>query len=213
MSADSLIFDMDGTLWDAVDSYVQVWNHTIADCHIDRKPVTRRDLTGLMGKQLDYILATLIPGPEGRDPKVLERLFANEGALMPRLGGKLYPGVTETMEKLYGRVPLFVVSNCGAANLENFLDFTGLRRFMTDYISQGETGKSKGENICTIVERYNLKTPYYVGDTVTDALSARHAGTGMIWCRYGFGQVDDPDYTIDSFPGLLDIPPVKELFQ
>ena len=25
---DSLIFDMDGTLWDAVDSYCEIWNVT-----------------------------------------------------------------------------------------------------------------------------------------------------------------------------------------
>ena len=28
---DSLIFDMDGTLWDAVDSYVAVWDATFAE--------------------------------------------------------------------------------------------------------------------------------------------------------------------------------------
>ena len=34
LSCDGLIFDMDGTLWDAVDSYVKIWNATIAECGI-----------------------------------------------------------------------------------------------------------------------------------------------------------------------------------
>ncbi len=32
---DSVIFDMDGTLWDAVDSYCRVWNATIAETKLD----------------------------------------------------------------------------------------------------------------------------------------------------------------------------------
>lgn len=208
LECDGLIFDMDGTLWDAVDSYVTIWNKTIDDCGLSRQHVTRADLITLMGRQLDYILAKLIPGPEGRSPQVLDRLFANETDMMPRLGGRLYAGVTETMSRLHGRIPLFVVSNCGRGNLENFLDVSGLRPLITDHLSQGETGKPKSANISTVVERYNLKTPYYVGDTATDAEAARTAGTGMIWCRYGFGHVDAPDYIIDSFAELLALRPI-----
>lgn len=208
LECDGLIFDMDGTLWDAVDSYVTIWNKTIDDCAINRQHVTRADLISLMGRQLDYILATLIPGPEGLSPKLLETLFANETAMMPCLGGRLYAGVTETMKRLHGRIPLFVVSNCGQGNLENFLNVSGLRPLVTDRLSQGETKKPKSANISTIIERYNLKTPYYVGDTDTDADAARKAGAGMIWCRYGFGHVDNPDYIIDSFAELLALRPI-----
>lgn len=208
LTCDGLLFDMDGTLWDAVDSYVQIWNATIGECGIRRAPVTRAELIEQMGKPLDVILPALISGPEGRNPELLDILMHNEAVMMPRLGGKLYPGVRETLEQLYGRIPLFMVSNCGADGLENFLDFTGLRKFFISWLSNGGTGLSKGANIKTLVERYNMESAYYVGDTVTDEKAARSAGTGMIWCRYGFGKAENPDYVIDSFPQLLTVPPV-----
>ena len=114
LSCDGLIFDMDGTLWDAVDSYVKIWNATIAECGIHRAPVTRDELIAQMGKPLDVILPTLIPGAEGHKPGLLEILMRNEAEMMPRLGGKLYPDVRGTLERLHGRIPLFMVSNCGA---------------------------------------------------------------------------------------------------
>ncbi|MBQ7851826.1 MAG: HAD hydrolase-like protein [Muribaculaceae bacterium] len=39
---DSIIFDMDGTLWDAVDSYCKIWDKTFNQMNIDA-PITRRD--------------------------------------------------------------------------------------------------------------------------------------------------------------------------
>lgn len=208
LSCDGLIFDMDGTLWDAVDSYVKIWNATIAECGIHRAPVTRDELIAQMGKPLDVILPALIPGAEGHKPGLLEILMRNEAEMMPRLGGKLYPDVRGTLERLHGRIPLFMVSNCGAEGLENFLTFTGLRHFFIAWLSNGATGQPKDANIRALVERYNMDSPYYVGDTATDEKAARSAGTGMIWCRYGFGHAENPDYVIDSFARLTSVPPV-----
>ena len=48
MKFDSLIFDMDGTLWDAVDSYVAVWNATFEAMGY-RVSVSRDELLLYMG--------------------------------------------------------------------------------------------------------------------------------------------------------------------
>ncbi|WP_369124785.1 HAD family hydrolase, partial [Mucilaginibacter sp. 10I4] len=45
---DSLIFDMDGTLWDAVDTYAHSWNVVFAELGID-KTITRDVLAGMVG--------------------------------------------------------------------------------------------------------------------------------------------------------------------
>ena len=39
---DSLIFDMDGTLWDAVDTYAESWNMVFKKLNIDKVMVAKQ---------------------------------------------------------------------------------------------------------------------------------------------------------------------------
>ena len=198
---DSLIFDMDGTLWDAVDSYAVIWNTTLDSEGIEHENVTRRDLLRLMGSYLDDILNELIPDVDSR-AALLEKVMINEAEMMPRLGGTLYPGVKELIPELSKKYKLFMVSNCGVKGLENFVSYNGLEGCFTDLLSHGGTGRSKAENIRVLVDRYSLKSPVYVGDTQGDADSARQAGIPMIFTAYGFGTVQEPDAIIGSFDEL-----------
>jgi len=54
-----------------------------------------------------------------------------------------------------------------------------------------------------VVKRNNLLRPIYIGDTAGDAKASKEAGVPFIYARYGFGQVDEFDYVIDSPPELL----------
>ena len=51
---DSLIFDMDGTLWDAVDSYCKIWNVTFEQMGLSQT-VSRQELLECMGKPINEI--------------------------------------------------------------------------------------------------------------------------------------------------------------
>ena len=51
---DALIFDMDGTLWDAVDSYCKVWNECFRVFGVERV-VMRDELVACMGLPLEEI--------------------------------------------------------------------------------------------------------------------------------------------------------------
>ena len=57
---DSIMFDMDGTLWDAVTSYCTVWNATIRQCCPDVPEVTYDRLVKMMGRPLDIIFNEII---------------------------------------------------------------------------------------------------------------------------------------------------------
>lgn len=201
-SFDSLIFDMDGTLWDAVDSYCAVWNRAIADLGMDRPPVRYSELAVLMGKPLDEIYMTLVGDVPIKD-EFIRRLLQNERTMMPDLGGRLYPGTKETIEALSRSFKLFMVSNCGADGLPNFLRFTGLGPYFTDTLSFGQNGKEKDANIREIVVRYNLKAPLYIGDVARDCGDAHRAGVPFAWAAYGFGKnVDDADFVLGSIEDL-----------
>ena len=202
---DSILFDMDGTLWDAVESYCAVWNHTIDAIYPEVPHVGYGQLARLMGKPLETIFDTLIGTRADRDSFMAE-LTRQEEALMPRLGGKLYPGVRETIGTLSRTHRLFMVSNCTAGGLPNFLRFTGLAPYFTDDISFGQTGREKDANIATMIERYNLQAPLYVGDTQGDCMSAHRAGVPFAWASYGFGRdIIGADFTLPHITDLPDI--------
>ena len=60
---DSLIFDMDGTMWDAVNSYCKIWDVTSDSFGINRK-VTRSELLATMGLTIDQIFDRLFPNSD-----------------------------------------------------------------------------------------------------------------------------------------------------
>ncbi|MNR54842.1 Phosphoglycolate phosphatase [compost metagenome] len=55
------------------------------------------------------------------------------------------------------------------------------------------------------MDRNNLSSPVYVGDTEGDLKAARYAGIPFVFASYGFGEVSDYDYIINSFEGLLEL--------
>lgn len=207
MLADSYIFDMDGTLWDAVDSYCSVWNRTIEQLGVDCPPVQRDALLPMMGLPIETIYDRLV-GKRANAEEFNKVLSLNEHLMMPQLGGRLYPGVRQTFRKLTeAGARLFMISNCGASGIPNFLTYTGLTPFITDWLSIGLNGKDKTENIGILVERYKLKTPVYIGDTEGDCRSTHAAGIPFVWAAYGFGRnVVAPDYTIHSITELTELP-------
>ena len=66
----------------------------------------------------------------------------------------------------------------------------------------GRTGKCKGENIKIIIERNELKKSVYVGDTNGDLEGANYADIPFIYAQYGFGQLDDVKYSINSISDI-----------
>ena len=157
-----------------------------------------------MGKHLEDIIEDIAPGHDS-DGRFLQLLNANEATMMPGLRGRLFDGVVETIPELARRLPLFMVSNCGPLGLDNFLDVNGLRPYFKDALSHGGTGLDKAGNIALLIHKYGLTLPVYVGDTQGDSDAAHAAGARMVYCAYGFGNVEDADAVIHSFGELKDI--------
>lgn len=200
---DSLIFDMDGTLWDAVDSYRKIWDKTLAETGAGLT-ISRQELLDCMGLPIAEIFRRIVSAPVDAT-EFLTRLDCNERKMMPLLGGILYPGVTDGIPRLASKYRLFMVSNCGAEGLHNFLTYTKLSPYIEGTLTYGETGKEKPENIKTLVSRHKLNAPIYIGDTQGDCNSAHSAGIPMVYAAYGFGKCHDAEYEVDNFYQLTEL--------
>lgn len=205
-NVDSIIFDMDGTLWNATDSYAAIWNRCFDDNGIDIH-VTGEELVPYMGKPLDVIVDGITNGRVGQcfdKAKYVADLARVEDEMMLALGGKLYAGVYEGLERLSRHYKLFMLSNCGRNGLHNFMQFTHTADFFSGSVSYGENPVPKSENIKRLATHYGLKRPVYVGDTQGDCDETHRAGIPFVYVRYGFGYCQDYDMAFDSFADLTE---------
>lgn len=198
-SVDALIFDMDGTLWNATASYAQVWNVALLQFGIEAH-FTASDMLPFMGMPIELIMNGLLSQYTQLDhAKFLDLAFKLEIDMMPQLGGVLYPGVRDRLEKLSKFYKLFLLSNCGAQGLKNFMNFTGTQPLITDSISYGENPVPKSQNLQYLIAKHGLKNPLYMGDTQADANEAHKAGLPFVHAAYGFGKCHDAELSFNSF--------------
>jgi phosphoglycolate phosphatase len=204
MNIDSIIFDLDGTLWDSTDGVLTSWNMIIEKNKEVKSKIQKEDLKGTMGLLIEDIGKKLFPYLEDvtRD-KLLKDCCAYENEYLSLYGGKLYDKLEDTLKVLSEKYKLFIVSNCQEGYIEVFLKFHNLGKYVIDFENPGRTGLPKAENIKLIVERNKLAHPIYVGDTEGDMKAARKAGVPFIFASYGFGNIDDFDYKLNSFEDLL----------
>ena len=198
---DAVLFDLDGTLWDACDSVTASWNRTLAPYGYGPYAVeTVRGVMGCTGEDIARRFFADRPLAEGMD--IIGRCAREENPYLREHGGILFPQVRETLAQLSARYALAIVSNCLEGYIEAFLAYHDLARYFVDTACYGQTGLVKGETIRLVVQRNRLASPVYVGDTQMDADAAALAGIPFVFARYGFGQAEDYAAAIDRFDEL-----------
>jgi len=199
---DSIIFDMDGTLWDAVDTYAESWNIVFKQLDIDIR-VDRNVLSKMVGWEGKKVHAVIMPDfAEEKRQEIYAKVNAVRREMLPRDGGLLYEGVKEGLEQLATKYQLYIVSNCAVGIIRLFMDWAGINEHIIDEIAHGTNHMPKNHNIKLLMERHHLKNPVYVGDTEGDAEQSRLAGIPFVFVSYGFGETDNHDLRFDSFVDL-----------
>ena len=205
MTYESLIFDIDGTLWDSRALVAEGYNIQLKAEGLPHLCVTAEDLKPLFGKVMteiaDVILASI-------DPKerygLMERCMATENEYLHnnecRIG---YPGVLETVRELAKKYRLFIVSNSQCGYPELCISKLGLTPYIQGHMCFGDTGTSKGKTIRTLMERHNIENCAYIGDTQGDYEATLEADVPFIWATYGFGTPAGYAEKIDQFEDLL----------
>ena len=207
MKYESLIFDIDGTLWDSRALVAEGYNAQLMEEGLAHLCVNAEQLKSLFGKvmtEIADILFETIPAPERYN--LLERCMDRENRHLYenecRIG---YPGVPETIQELAKHYRLFIVSNSQCGYPELCMDKLGLTPYIQGHLCFGDTGTSKGKTIRTLMERHNIENCAYIGDTQGDYEATVEAGVPFIWASFGFGNPDGYDVRLDSFADLLNL--------
>lgn len=193
---DGILFDLDGTLWDATKPIKQSWNEVLLrHSEIKRPPITEDELGECMGLTMYKIAEKLFPNESEYVQKMLmDELCHYENEYLSQHGGILYDGLEEVLKKLHENFKLYIVSNCQDGYIQAFIKAHHMENYFDDTECWGRTRTSKGISNKILMERNGLKCPVYVGDTQSDAQSAKEAGIDFIYAAYGFGKVNDKDY-------------------
>jgi phosphoglycolate phosphatase len=178
---DSVIFDLDGTLWSCVDTCIEAWNQVLVAKGID--VVTKQQLQSVMGLQHDKLAEKLFPFlMDSEKLEVIEEIYKIEVALIRKRGGKLFKN-------------------------EAFLDYYKVNALITDYESSGNTGRGKAYNIKLVIAEYDLRNTVYIGDTIGDLEACKEVGIPFIYADYGFGSNLEVLYQISDIGDLINFYP------
>ena len=207
MKYESLIFDIDGTLWDSRAKVAEGYNIQLEREGLSHLFVTAEDLLPLFGKVMtdiaDAILET-IPGPERYE--IMDRCMKTENDyLFTQECDFGYPLVKETIAELSKSHRLFIVSNAQCGYPELCIEKLGLTPYIQGHMCFGDTGTSKGITIRRLMEKHNITDCAYIGDTQGDYEATVEAGIPFIWCSFGFGTPDDYVAKVDKFEDLLNL--------
>ena len=207
MEFESLIFDIDGTLWDSRALVAEGFNIQLTAEGYGHLCVTAEELKPLFGKVMteiaDVMLASL---PEAQRYSLMERCMATENRHLHESECAIgYPKVKETLEKLHEKHRLFIVSNSQRGYPELCMEKLGIGHLFEGHMCFGDTGTCKGETIRRLMEKHGIRSACYIGDTQGDLEAADLAGLPFVHCTYGFGQVSHLWKAIDQFEDLLNL--------
>ena len=205
MNYESLIFDIDGTLWDSRALVAEGYNIQLRSEGLDHLCVTAEDLKPLFGKVMteiaDVILASI---PASERYALMDRCMETENAYLHENPCHIgYSCIKETMEALAQNHRLFIVSNSQCGYPELCIEKLGLGEYISGHLCFGDTGTEKGQTILRLMERHGITDACYIGDTQGDCDAADNAGIPFIFAAYGFGNPSHYIEKIEKFQDLL----------
>ena len=191
MKSSVCIFDIDGTLWNACSATAKGLNQALDKLKIPTQ-FTAQQIEEQCGHPSLHGLELLIPNVK-LTPEILNALNHGEEELIKKEGGKFYEGAIEGIKELSKSYKIFLVSNCQDWYLEFFIEYSGLKQYLSGFNCHGMSGSPKSEMFREIITKHDLKSAVYIGDTQGDYSAAQEARIDFIHAAYGFGKIEKQD--------------------
>ncbi len=199
---DALIFDVDGTLWNASSSSAKGWNKGFENLGLTER-VTAEDIESIAGNAYADCVEILFPGLLKKQPMLIETLDEFESAFIEKEGGVFYNDVLSGLKELSRIYSVFLISNCQEWYLKFFLKISGLEPYLQGYDCNGMAQAPKDIMIKNMIRKYRLKNPVYIGDTGGDEKSTMAAGVEFVHAAYGFGKIKHKHQSFSSFGEIV----------
>ena len=211
ISKKAILFDLDGTLWNALDTITEAWNKAMKEHNLKYSfsLETMKSFMGLTPKETAPLAFKDVDLNKGLEYFVL---CLNEEIKYLRVHpGKLYEDEEEVLKELSKHYPLFIVSNSDKGYIEDYLNAYDFNKYFKDHVCAGDTDLEKWQNILYIKNKYQLEEIIYVGDTKKDLNESIKAGVKFIHASYGFGEIEEEVLKISKLRELPDL--IKKVFK
>ncbi len=206
LSCDSVLFDVDGTLWDTTEVLSAAWNDILHSRGVTDVTITSDDLKNTFGRQIPEIADILLPDISKETRRALiDDCCRLQTPVLQKTPGRLYNGVREMLTALSKDYRLFVVSNCEKGYIETLIETCRLDDLFDDFECYGNTHLPKSGSMRLLMERNGLRAPIYVGDTQGDLAACREIGVPFVFAAYGFGTPQEWEARIEGPRDLLKI--------
>lgn len=190
----SLIFDMDGTLFQT-DKILEIslentFNNLRESKLWDRE--TPIELyRKIMGVPLPEVWENLLPNCS-MEVRELANEFFHEQLIANIKDGKgaLYPHVEEVFSYLKNNnYSIYIASNGQIEYLKAIVDYYYLNQWITETFSiQQVESDDKADLVSTIIKKYDIQEGAVIGDRLSDINAAKKNGLTAIGCRFDFSQ-------------------------
>lgn len=198
----SILFDLDGTLWDALSPITLAWNEAMKVKNI---PIvfSEKTMKSFMGLTPEETCPLAFPGyPFEQQMVLFKACIASEIAYLSKHPGALYPEEKEILGLLAKTYTLYIVSNSDKGYVENYLTACHVESFFSGHVCAGDTGLAKWANIRYLIEKEKLDQALYIGDTLKDKNETEKAGIPFIHAAYGFGVIPNCPNHIERLEDL-----------
>ncbi|MGG3124976.1 nucleosidase [Priestia megaterium] len=210
----SLIFDMDGTLFQT-DKILEM---SLDDTFNHLRTLNQWDMSTpidkyreIMGVPLPKVWEALLPTHSDEIRKYTDEYFLKRLVENIRNGkGALYPNVKEIFSFLKeNNCSVYIASNGLKEYLEAIVDYYELNNWVTETFSiQQIQTLDKGDLVKTIIKKYDIKSAAVVGDRLSDINAAKDNNLLAVGCNFDFAQADElaqADVVIDDLIELKTI--------
>ncbi|WP_445490915.1 HAD hydrolase-like protein [Niallia sp. 03133] len=210
----SLIFDMDGTLFQTnkiLEASLQETFDHLRELNKWEKETPIEKYQEIMGVPLPVVWETLLPNHGEKVRREANEWFHESLIANIRAGkGDLYPHVIEVFSYLKNNnFSIYIASNGQKEYLQEIVNYYQLDHWVTETFSiQQIPSQNKADLVQAILTKYSIKKGAVIGDRISDINAAKSNGLLSIGCNFDFAQQEElsqANIMINSFLELKTI--------